>query len=241
MESLDKVKAVFFDFGGTIAFDEAPYTEGIARACRHAGHPFTKAMIDQAAAEAEAELPPMPTTIEGYRSWRLRLLQAEFNKLGLDAPQADALARQVVAELRLYTRPFPYPETIPVLSWLKENGYIVGIISNISPQLPIYLEMIGVASTVDFAISSGAFGAAKPDPRIFEEALRQGRVRAEEAVHVGDSVKADVHGAESIGIQPVLVDRQGVHTDPPCPVIANLADLLDMLGGDRRELVLPVS
>ena len=54
-------------------------------------------------------------------------------------------------------------------------------------------------------------------------------VRADHAVHVGDDYWADVIGARTLGIRPVLLDRdrQSVHAD--CLTIHALHELADLL------------
>lgn len=85
-----------------------------------------------------------------------------------------------------------------------------------------------IASYFDFAIASDVFGASKPDPGIFEEALRIANVSASQAIHVGDSYEADVVGARNIGITPVLIDRENLHPAADCHRINNLLLLLDI-------------
>jgi HAD superfamily hydrolase (TIGR01549 family) len=44
-------------------------------------------------------------------------------------------------------------------------------------------------------ISSADVGVEKPDPRIFEEALRKLSVAPQDTVHVGDLIRDDYEGA----------------------------------------------
>ena len=61
-------------------------------------------------------------------------------------------------------------------------------------------------------VDSTLIGAAKPDPRIFEIALARAgemlgaEVQPGDAVHVGDSLAADVGGARAAGITPIHFD-----------------------------------
>lgn len=59
-----------------------------------------------------------------------------------------------------------------------------------------------VAAVVDSAV----VGVAKPDPRIFDIALARAGVSAACAIHVGDSVRADVEGARAAGVRPFHFD-----------------------------------
>src|SRR6185437_5899921 len=49
----------------------------------------------------------------------------------------------------------------------------------------------------------------KPAKGIFERALASVGVCAAEALHVGDSLADDYHGAAGAGLQAVLLDRSG--------------------------------
>jgi FMN phosphatase YigB (HAD superfamily) len=60
----------------------------------------------------------------------------------------------------------------------------------------------------DGVIASGVVGVEKPDPRIFEEALRVSGVGRESAIHVGNDPISYIRGAAKVGIDTVLVDRR---------------------------------
>ncbi len=51
--------------------------------------------------------------------------------------------------------------------------------------------------------------AYKPHREIFNKALEICGCKADEVIHVGDSVASDVEGAKSAGIRPILLDRKG--------------------------------
>ncbi|RZR79095.1 hypothetical protein BHM03_00004696 [Ensete ventricosum] len=60
----------------------------------------------------------------------------------------------------------------------------------------------------DFGVFSGIEGVEKPDPRIYEIALEKaGNIAAEEAVHIGDSMRKDYLPATSMGMQAMILDR----------------------------------
>jgi len=94
-----------------------------------------------------------------------------------------------------------------ILEILKKRGVVLGVISNWDSRLIPTLENIGLASYFDFILPSALIGSAKPDKKIFEEALRLSKVLPHEACHIGDEIKTDVVGAEGVGIHPILLDR----------------------------------
>jgi putative hydrolase of the HAD superfamily len=72
----------------------------------------------------------------------------------------------------------------------------------------------------------------KPHPSIFEAALASAGVAAPEAVMVGDSLKADVHGALGAGLRAVWLRRSGGDSgDRPghVPLIRRLHELPPLL------------
>ena len=71
----------------------------------------------------------------------------------------------------------------------------------------------------------------KPHPSIFQAALTQAGVIAEESLMVGDSLMHDVLGARRLGMRAVLLSRGGVPPGCPddVPVITTLTGLLALI------------
>ncbi len=91
---------------------------------------------------------------------------------------------------------------------------------------------------------SDRVGYLKPSYGIFQHALALMDVAPTDAVHVGDSIMADVAGAHGAGIRAVLIERvtrgHGLPADDPdladipdVPRITDLWGLVDLLGLDR--------
>ncbi|MGH2559145.1 MAG: HAD family hydrolase [Thermomicrobiales bacterium] len=96
------------------------------------------------------------------------------------------------------------------------------------------IELLGVESHVDFIIISEEFGAWKPDPAIFREALRLGEAEPDDAVFIGDSPDHDMAGARAAGIRAIWVNRSGLPwpAEAPSPdyEVADLAAVRRLLG-----------
>jgi putative hydrolase of the HAD superfamily len=89
---------------------------------------------------------------------------------------------------------------------------------------------VGITGYFDQIIASAYVGHEKPHPAIFNQALKAMGVAPEQAIHIGDDYEADVHGAQGVGMEGVLVWRST--TPPPNthhPVIADLTGLYDLL------------
>ena len=125
-----------------------------------------------------------------------------------------------------------YDDTIPTLNACKQMGLTVGLISNMNQSGDQLAESMGLQTHLDFSITSQEVGVEKPSPLIFERALERADAQPEHAVHVGDQLTSDVAGAVNAGINAVLLDRDGNHTDYTAqPRITELAELPELLGG----------
>lgn len=98
-----------------------------------------------------------------------------------------------------------------LLDQLKNNGTVLGVVSNWDSRLPEILKNIGLAPYFDFILASTVVGSAKPDAAIFEEAMQRAGVSPNEACHIGDEPLADIKGARKVGIDSILIDRNDHH------------------------------
>jgi len=145
------------------------------------------------------------------------------------------LGRELYEEFGRGDRWALYPDVLPTVERLHRMGLRMGIVSNWDARLPGLCHHLGLSRYLDFVISSANLGRIKPEASIFQAALRRAGVEPGEAVHVGDHYYADVMGARSVGIHPVLLDRRGEARNLDCPVIGSLLELPDLLEGGALE------
>lgn len=94
------------------------------------------------------------------------------------------------------------------------------------------LDVGAWASALEYATGRTAITVGKPSNEFFKSALAELGATPEHAVMVGDDIEADVNGAQTCGIQGVLVRtgkyRDGTTTDRgfgPAAIIDSVADL----------------
>jgi putative hydrolase of the HAD superfamily len=93
-----------------------------------------------------------------------------------------------------------------LLSTLSEQGMPMGVVSNssfLAATLAKELERQGVLSHFAFVISSADYGVRKPDPIIFEIALRRLGLEPAQVWFAGDTMSYDIEGARGAGLFPV--------------------------------------
>ena len=112
------------------------------------------------------------------------------------------------------------------LPQLKEAGYILAVISNRDKPFQDLLEDHGISQFFDFSLAAGEVKVWKPEPGIFEHGLQRVNLLASEVIYIGDNYYADVVGARSAGLQPVLYDPLGIFPDPDCITIQSLDELI---------------
>ncbi len=101
-------------------------------------------------------------------------------------------------------------DCIDTLERLKSKGYQIGIVSNASDDADVQklVDESQVRRYIDFALSSAACGIRKPDPRIFSIALSYWNLTNEEVIMVGDTLNADILGANNFNMKSVWIKRR---------------------------------
>ena len=101
-----------------------------------------------------------------------------------------------------------FPEVPEAMALIREQGVKTAIVTNAAQ--PMYLRDVEIEEHglltyfPDCRVSAADAGYLKPHPSIFQLALDQLGVTAEEAVFVGDNPVADIAGAQAVGMQAVL-------------------------------------
>lgn len=102
-----------------------------------------------------------------------------------------------------------YEDVRPVLEELRRRGLKLAAISNWDERLRPLLRALDLERYFDAIVVSVEMGWAKPDGRLFCVAAERVGVPSSEIIHIGDSVREDVEGAEAAGFRGLLLDRRG--------------------------------
>ncbi len=85
------------------------------------------------------------------------------------------------------------------------NHYTLGVVTNGNADV----RRLGLADYFKFALCAEDIGVAKPDARLFHEALQRGGATAETAVHIGDHPGDDIAGAQQAGLRAIWFNPAG--------------------------------
>jgi HAD superfamily hydrolase (TIGR01549 family) len=125
----------------------------------------------------------------------------------------------------------PYAEKL--IRTIKEHCKL-GLVSNFTYAPLIYasLRKLGISQYFDAVLVSHENGWRKPHRQIFQDALRKLRVKAEEAVFIGDSPLEDIKGAQEAGIKTVFVPSQFYSLNDLC----ESGQKTDLIARDLEEI-----
>jgi len=113
-----------------------------------------------------------------------------------------------------------------ILDKLKKSSVTLGVVSNWDSRLHAILKGTGLAEHFDFILASAEVGSAKPDKKIFIEAIRRSGVNSSEVCHIGNDLRADIQGANSVGIEAILIDRNNKHKKNGLTTVSSFQELL---------------
>ncbi len=229
-----KFQAIFFDVGNTLLIPHPSVEEVCQHVLRQHHIESELADIRQALQVADREYERQYRRNDSFwlkereaaRFWTY-LYELTLREIGVDG-QAKELANQIYNRFGLGQHWRPFPDVVPVLDKLVDHYYL-GIISNWDFRLPSLIIEMGLDRYFSFVLSSARIGMLKPQAGIFNLALKRARVPAEKAIHIGDHYYADVMGARSVGITPVLIDRHNQVENVDCLLVKNLYELVDCL------------
>ena len=101
-----------------------------------------------------------------------------------------------------------YPGIVEFLAEARKLFTLVVITNGPEYSQVPKVQAVHLARHVDHIIIGGQEPEQKPARSIFEKALRLANCEAHEAIHVGDSLAADIAGAHSSGITSVWIQHQ---------------------------------
>lgn len=231
-----QLETIFFDAGNTlVSFDLTLVQAELAargltadidrlRRAEAAARPIVSAALT---AEHSTEA---TSTFELYLREMLRRahLLPPPDSAGLSALAHElVLALDAIGRVRLWSSVLPrVPET---LTALRARGLQLAVVSNSDGTIEQLLTEQALRPFFTCVVDSHVIGHHKPDPRIFQHALRMTDAAPDTTLHVGDLYDSDIVGARAAGVHALLLDPFGDWPDVDCERAPDIAALLDRL------------
>ena len=204
------VKAVGFDFFGTLVKATADANDCIHSMCEHlhsCGYNFEFEDFIRAYREVVSE--HRKIRYERFREVNNCIwLASTMKRMGFKTKSSD---QEIVSAVKEYFNVWQlvmFPEVYDSLERVNKK-FKTALVSNFTDSQFLYksLKRLGIELFFDSIIISDSYGWRKPHSKIFTHFLNSLDVKAEEALFVGDDLEADVKGAKDSGITSVLIKR----------------------------------
>ncbi|OLS21056.1 MAG: putative HAD-hydrolase [Candidatus Heimdallarchaeota archaeon LC_2] len=147
-----------------------------------------------------------------------------------------------IAELtQLYWQSFidnitPFPGVEETLTKLKEQGYQLAIITNMSSEIQFRkLHKLNLDNYFEAVITSEEVGQEKPHPHIYLHAVDRLNVKLSNCVMVGDDFNNDIEVAEFIGMKGILIAIEDDHLEIESQKITDFSQLFEITNKLKKE------
>lgn len=256
------IRAVFFDLDDTLMEEEAPLVDAYRAACapveeRH-GIPvdafFAKARVlgrevfrtapaidylraidagssDLLSAEYDLNAPHANDMKDWLEQYRRGFFRDGLRAFGIeDDALADEVLERYIENRHAHHRVFP--EAIEVLETLAARVPLVLVTNGPGHHQRAKVDAVGFGPYFKGIVVSGEVGMAKPDARMFDQALEIAGVEAREAIMVGNNLPRDIGGAQARGIPGAWINRIGESANGVTPrwEITDLREVLQLVG-----------
>ena len=225
---LSDFKAVFFDFGDTLAGLSPSREELFARAARATGLELEIEPVRRAYATVDFHTKYSSIHITNredfYHNYNRQLCEA----LGVSS-YFERLNPVLVAHFQQNKRWVLFNDAASTLQRLRGRGIRLALVANWDSNLGTLTAELGIRELFSAIVSSEEAGVEKPDPAIFRRAAENLALALEvdRVLYVGNEYRADVLGARSAGLTPVLIDRNRLYKHADCLSFPSLGQWLD--------------
>ncbi|NUO80870.1 HAD family hydrolase [candidate division KSB1 bacterium] len=222
MNKLTNVTAVLFDVGQTILAPD---------------YVFMKSMLADFGVATDYD-----ALAKGAALGREKFLRGDQGELwkeffiywlqyvGAHEPDIPVMLQRIYEQHhRVHLWNFLEPTARDTFAWLRAHDYRMAIVSNADGKVARMLKHLELDHFFECIIDSKIVGVEKPDPAIFNLALQEIKLSAQDCIYVGDNYDRDVVGARRAGLTPVLIDPFDVVPEREVLRIKALADLTKML------------
>jgi HAD superfamily hydrolase (TIGR01549 family) len=121
------------------------------------------------------------------------------------------------------------PNALEGLKKLREMAEHMGIITDGDrPYTENLLENLGIRDFFDSITTAEDAGVGKPNPKIFQEALKHSR--SEPKFYIGDSEKRDMKGAKAVGMIAIKIGKSTKYGDFVASDLLEAAKIIENYG-----------
>tara|TARA_R110002096_G_scaffold224331_1_gene413649 strand:+ start:2990 stop:3679 length:690 start_codon:yes stop_codon:yes gene_type:complete len=171
-----------------------------------------------------------------YREERIEKEALRFNRLNdaflamshkLDEDLIFKLSDDYITHLTTFNHLFE--NTFEILDYLSVNYQLHIITNGFEEAQHKKLSQSKIIHYFATITNSEMVGVKKPNPQIFNYALKQANTQVNTSIMIGDSYEADILGAKNIGMEVVFFDVNNLNINDEIKQINRLLDLKNYL------------
>lgn len=240
MNTLENIKGVIFDYGGTIDTNSRHWAEVLWSKYVEHRIPVDKESFREAYVFGERALAKYPFVQPKYNFHDVLMIKtklqmeylAEQRKLSMDEKALQSYACLVADSCYEYVQ-HVLEVTCPVVAGLAKRYRLV-LVSNFYGNIQTILEDFGLQDYFSEIIESSVVGVRKPDPTIYRMGVEAMGYNPDEVLVVGDSFSKDVVPAKAVGCCVAWLKGEGwggeiIDESLPDVIITDLAQLPALL------------
>ena len=215
------IKALFFDFYGTIVHEDGVVIDEIATIISNTGNGTNKLTIGSYWWKVFQEL---YMNSFGNRFKTQKELEIESLEITLKKFESNASANELSQKMFKHWRKPPIFED--AANFLESCNIPYYIVSNIDTDDVIAAIHYHGLSPIKIFTSEDA-KSYKPRTELFEMALKETNLAPQEVVHIGDSLNSDIKGASSLGINTIWMNRNNKEIPNGVVAVVSFNDILN--------------
>jgi putative hydrolase of the HAD superfamily len=222
-----RIEAVLLDYGHTlIYFDERPHSalvgayENVNRLLADTLErevPAAQVMIEKVSQRVDDEIQRDYAAGRPEEVEIAAIYDAALRAIGLEL-EPELIERVMELEQEGWLNSVHIgPDVVSTLEELQRRGLRLGLVSNAAylPRLMTeQLDALGLSKYFTGVTFSSEVGVRKPHPAIYQDALAKVGVEPSRTLFVGDRVREDVQGPQSLGMRAVLTREFRQEDDP---------------------------
>lgn len=233
------IKAILFDFGGTLDDDGTDWFTRLHRIIAEQGCSIEREQFQMCADQAAGKIDQLDDTPTLTMAGTVRRL-CEFTRTELAQVSDDGIVQWdpvAVAEEFMRESRSCLARNLDVLGELA-GRFRLGCISNNWGNVAGWCRDAQFEKYFETMIDSTVVGVAKPDAQIFQAALDELKLPAQDCAYVGDKYEADVVGAAGAGLTPIWITGATEKEYPDSSIdhyrIETLGELLGIFGDSGK-------
>jgi HAD superfamily hydrolase (TIGR01509 family) len=204
------MKAVLFDFGGTIDTDGVHWSERFWEYYQKFKIAVEKKDFETAFVKADVEILKNDLSRATFKHILELQLSSQFDILNINREKTDF--QRLLIEC--------YSDTQSVIGGAKlllkeiKKRYKLALVSNFYGNLDVVCREFGLEEIFEVRIDSEVVNIRKPDPKIFGIALEKLAVKAGQSYVVGDSYDRDIVPGKELGCKTIWLKGKSWKEEP---------------------------